>query len=91
MRSSPPLAAHAFCVATSSSIRDAMAMIDRNGLGVAVAVDQDDRFVGVITDGDVRRAMLASLDLSQPVATLLAAKAGTLWRSCAPSTLGTSR
>jgi dTDP-glucose pyrophosphorylase/CBS domain-containing protein len=90
MRSSPPLAAHAFCVATSSSIRDAMAMIDRNGLGVAVAVDQDDRFVGVITDGDVRRAMLASLDLSQPVATLLAAKAGTPNANAVSAPAGTS-
>jgi dTDP-glucose pyrophosphorylase len=44
-----------------------MAVIDRNGKGIALVVDERQHLLATITDGDIRRAILAGLDLGQPV------------------------
>ena len=54
-----------------------MAQMGRNRMGIALAVDDDRRLVGTVTDGDVRRGILAGVDLGQPVRVLLERKAGT--------------
>lgn len=54
-----------------ASVRDAMQCIDRNHLGIALVVEPRRRLLGTVTDGDIRRAMLADLDLETPVAVLL--------------------
>jgi dTDP-glucose pyrophosphorylase/CBS domain-containing protein len=54
-----------------ATVREAMACIDRSHRGIALVVDEDGRLLGTVTDGDVRRAMLADLRLETPVATLL--------------------
>ena len=55
-----------------ATVREAMVCIDRNHIGIALVVEPDRRLLGTVTDGDVRRAMLADLDLDAPVAELLA-------------------
>jgi dTDP-glucose pyrophosphorylase len=55
----------------SSSIRDAMQAIDRNRCGAVVVVDEQRRLVGIVTDGDVRRAVLAAVDLAASLDQLL--------------------
>ena len=42
-------------------------MIDQHGKGIALVVDEQQRLLTTITDGDIRRAILAGLDLDQPV------------------------
>lgn len=64
-----------FGVAPDTSMREVLRRIDANGKGVAVAVDAAGRFLGLVTDGDVRRAILAGLDFEQTVAEFLARKA----------------
>jgi dTDP-glucose pyrophosphorylase/CBS domain-containing protein len=64
-------------VSPASSIRDAVARIDRSASGIALAVDGDSRLIATITDGDVRRALLSGIDLDAPVQTLIDRKAGT--------------
>jgi perosamine synthetase len=55
-------------VAADASIRDTLDTIDRGGIGTALLVDPvDGRFVGIVTDGDIRRALLAGMDLDAPV------------------------
>ncbi len=53
-------------IAPQSTIRSALQAIDDGAIGVSIACDRDRRFVGIMTDGDVRRALLrgASLDTS---------------------------
>ncbi len=51
-----------------------MAIIDRFAKGIALVVDEEQRLVATITDGDIRRAILAGTDLSQPVMRLKAEK-----------------
>ena len=53
------------------TVRAAMECIDRSQIGIALAVDVERRLLGTITDGDIRRAMLADIPLDAPVGTLL--------------------
>ena len=62
----------------ADSIREVMACIDRNAKGIALVVDPERRLIGTVTDGDIRRAILAGMDLNLPVQTLLDRKAATL-------------
>lgn len=62
-------------IAPTASIREAMACIDRNQRGIVLVVEADRALLGTITDGDVRRAMLAGLDLESPVSVILERKA----------------
>lgn len=58
-------------VAPATRIREVMACIDRNAKGVALVVDSERRLVATITDGDIRRAILAGIDLDAPVDALI--------------------
>lgn len=53
---------------TGSSIRDALRCIDQGGVEIALALEADGRLRGVLTDGDIRRALLAGASLEDPVA-----------------------
>jgi len=60
-----------FLVAPDSSIREVMTCIDRNAKGIALVVGEERRLIGTVTDGDIRRAILADVDLSSPIQELL--------------------
>jgi dTDP-glucose pyrophosphorylase/predicted transcriptional regulator len=64
----------AFFVRPDSSLREVIARIDQNRKGIALVVDDDRRLMGTITDGDVRRALLAGRDLDWRADDLLAQK-----------------
>ncbi|MCC6399950.1 MAG: aminotransferase class I/II-fold pyridoxal phosphate-dependent enzyme [Flavobacteriales bacterium] len=53
------------------SVRDALAVIDRNAQGICFAVDDAGRLSGVLTDGDIRRSLLAGGSLDRPVAEVM--------------------
>ncbi len=67
----PPRTPRLPCVTPQSSIRDAVAVIDDIAKGIALVVDGERRLLGTVTDGDVRRCMLAGLDLNTPVQQIL--------------------
>jgi perosamine synthetase len=59
----------AVSVPADGTIRDAMRAIDRGALGLAVLVEPDTGvFAGLVTDGDIRRALLRGSGLDTPVA-----------------------
>ncbi len=62
------------CISPAHSVRAAIKCIDYGSCGIALVVDGEQHLVGTITDGDVRRAMLAVIDLETPVSVLLARK-----------------
>lgn len=66
-----------FCVPITSTIRQAVSCIDANRFGIVLIVSELGTLEGTITDGDVRRAMLADVDLSSSVRVVLERKAGT--------------
>lgn len=50
-----------------ASVRDALAVLTRNGKQIGLVVDGDGRLAGVVTDGDLRRALLRGLSLQSKV------------------------
>jgi dTDP-glucose pyrophosphorylase/CBS domain-containing protein len=59
-----------FIVPPDATIREAISAIDRSEFGIALVVDQERRLLDTITDGDIRRAMLAGVNFESPVSTL---------------------
>jgi dTDP-glucose pyrophosphorylase/CBS domain-containing protein len=51
----------------NADIRAVMELINRNSLQIALVVDDGHRFLGTITDGDIRRGLLAGLGLQSPI------------------------
>jgi dTDP-glucose pyrophosphorylase len=54
-------------VREEQSIREAIRAIDESALQIALIVDAEQRLVGTVTDGDVRRALLRNTSLDAPV------------------------
>lgn len=52
-------------------LRDALARIDASGIQLAVVIDDHGRLIGLLSDGDVRRALLRGVDLSIRVAEVM--------------------
>ncbi len=50
-----------------ATLRDTIEVIDRAALQIALVVDRDETLVGVVTDGDIRRALIKGLSLQHPV------------------------
>ena len=55
----------------AATLRDAMLALDRGARQIVLAVDPAGALVGVATDGDVRRTLLAGAALDRPVAPAL--------------------
>ncbi len=52
-----------FVIKSNTSIRNAMKILDKTGQGF-LAVYKNNRIFGIVTDGDIRRAILNSVDLN---------------------------
>jgi dTDP-glucose pyrophosphorylase/CBS domain-containing protein len=65
-------------VSPKDSIADVIAAIDRSGrVSLALLADERGQFLNTLTDGDVRRGILAGLSLEEPVSELVRIKART--------------
>ncbi len=80
-----------FLVNPDHSIRETMACIDRNVKGIALIVDEDRSLIGTVTDGDIRRAILAGLNLDAPVSRLLNRKADSPYTKPVTAPWGTDK
>lgn len=56
-----------FVVSDVAAIRDAMRAIDSNARELVLVKDKAERIVGLITDGDIRRGLLAGHSIDAPV------------------------
>lgn len=54
-------------ISPNTSLRDAMAKIDASATKVALVVDEENHLLGTLTDGDIRRALLTGIVLSDSV------------------------
>ncbi|ENM5816387.1 nucleotidyltransferase family protein, partial [Vibrio mimicus] len=54
-----------------STIKQALEIINNEALRVAVVVDQNDKLLGMITDGDIRRGLLNDLQLTDAVSKVM--------------------
>ncbi len=78
-------------VSPIDSIREAMLRINRCGSGVVLVIDEDRRLKDAITDGDIRRSILAGCSVDTPLALVMEHKRQ--YRRSGPVTApcGTSR
>jgi dTDP-glucose pyrophosphorylase len=74
-----------------TSIKDAIIAIDKGSVGIALIVDEQGRLVGTVTDGDIRRAILAGVNLESPITELLARKADSRYPKPVTAPVGTER
>jgi dTDP-glucose pyrophosphorylase len=54
-------------ISLSTSIKDAIQNIDGSGIKIAFVVDENERLLGTVTDGDIRRGILRGISLDSPV------------------------
>ena len=52
-------------VKNSDTIKQTMRTIDQAGLGIAFIVDKNNKFLGLVTDGDIRRAILDGINIEK--------------------------
>jgi len=50
-----------------ATIKDALRIIDSGAIKLALVVDENDKLLGTITDGDIRRAILKGKDLNDSI------------------------
>jgi CBS domain-containing protein len=55
----------------TSSIHDVVRCIDRSRIGIALLVDDNRKLIATVTDGDLRRALLAGVTFADPALRLL--------------------
>ena len=58
-------------VLPSTSILNAIEFIDRGAVGIILVIDNDNKLLGTVTDGDIRRGILKGLTLDQPVSLVM--------------------
>jgi len=58
-------------ISGKSTVRDAMKNINRSGAGVAFVIDSDDKLLGIVTDGDIRRFIIKDQDIEAPVSRVM--------------------
>lgn len=68
-----------FCILRTGTVGDAASCMDRSRLGIVLVVEKDGRLTGTITDGDLRRAMLARIGLESPLDKILDRKVGSAY------------
>ena len=58
-------------ISTSTSFKEATEVMDRVGLQIVLVADQSNKLIGLITDGDLRRAVLGKTKLSDNVSAVV--------------------
>ena len=62
------------CVRRDDPVRKAISCIDVGSCGIALVIDDAGRLIATITDGDIRRAILAQQDMEASIEVFLACK-----------------
>jgi len=52
-----------FLVEPQQKLKEVIQVIDANGQGIALVIDNDKTFLGLVTDGDIRRAIIKGISL----------------------------
>ena len=68
-------------VRPDATLHSAMEQVNQSGRGIVLLLDHRDRFLATITDGDIRRAILAGSSIDSPITDALGGSDGTLRHS----------
>ncbi|ARJ66540.1 alcohol dehydrogenase [Magnetospirillum sp. ME-1] len=61
-------------IAPTSTVADVIRVIDSSGVQFCMVVDANDRLLGTVTDGDIRRGLLRNANLDAPVSAVMQTK-----------------
>lgn len=61
-------------VSPTATIQEVLKVIDGESLQFALVVDTDNRLLGTVTDGDIRRALINGVPLSHPISKIMFTK-----------------
>ena len=64
-----------------SDIRDAMRTLDETALRIAIVCDENNKLIGTVTDGDIRRGLLKHSDMQDSVSAVMNQSPRTVTRS----------
>jgi dTDP-glucose pyrophosphorylase len=56
---------------TTTTIKQAMQIIDRGAMQIAIVVDEQDKLLGTLTDGDIRRGLLNNLAIDDAIESIV--------------------
>lgn len=73
----------------SNSIRDAMLAINANTKGIVLVVDEAQKLIGTVTDGDIRRAILNNVSINDSIVEVLSGKHGERYPQPVSAPVGT--
>lgn len=48
-----------------ATVKETMNIIDEHGLGVALVTDENNKLLGIVTDGDIRRSLLRGMSINE--------------------------
>ncbi len=83
-RMTPEARLESVVIASFASISEAMARLDKAGTGALVLCSGDRKLVGLLTDGDIRRAILKSWKLDDPCGSICTSEPITALEPIAP-------
>lgn len=55
----------------NATIKEALLLIDKTAMQIALIVDENDKLLGTLTDGDIRRGLIKGLDLNCSIESIL--------------------
>ena len=55
----------------TATIKEALIIIDSGAMQIALIVDENDKLLGTLTDGDIRRGLLKGLDLNSSIESVI--------------------
>lgn len=58
-------------ITAQSTVREALKIIDGGAMQIAIVVDENDRLVGTLTDGNIRRGLLNNLTLDDCIESII--------------------
>lgn len=59
---------------SESTIKQALKIISDGAIHIAVVIDKKEKFVGTLSDGDIRRGLLKGLDVNSPIKSIISKK-----------------
>ena len=55
----------------NATIKDALQIIDSGSMKIALVLDKNNKLLGTVSDGDIRRALLNGLTITDPISTII--------------------
>lgn len=74
-------------ISHNSEINDALIIIDKNGLGLTFVLNDEGILLGVVTDGNIRRALIKGVKLTDSVIVAMTADCVSLPITASPQTI----